>query len=131
MKIRYIVCRVMLLKYCGGGSNDAPAPDIVTDGTVTTTPADTSATVKGRVLDHSGDPIGGVGVQSMNTMASTVTHSSRAFSLKLAAGAHRLSLTRDKATIGEMCLAAAENVAYDLGDIDPITPSNCDEICTN
>lgn len=90
-----------------------------------------TATVTGRVLDSNGDPVSAAVVMSENTSAQTQTNSDGAFSLALDPGAHRLTVTKDKAFVLEQCLAVAEQVKYELGDIDPETPTNCDVVCTN
>jgi hypothetical protein len=91
----------------------------------------TAATVMGKVLDNNGDSVSGAVVMSQNTLASTQTDSQGNFTFAVSAGAHRLTVTKNKTLVLEQCLAVAEQVTYDLGDIDPSTPTNCDVICTN
>jgi hypothetical protein len=61
----------------------------------------------------------------------TQTDETGAFTLALYAGAHLLEVTKSGTTILEHCIAVAEQVSYDLGDLDPESPTNCDVVCTN
>lgn len=89
------------------------------------------ATVTGRLLDSDGNPVVAATVSSQNTPASTRTDSSGSFTLAVKAGAERLTAMQGQVVIVEHCLAAAEGVIHDLGDLDPETPTQCDAICTN
>jgi outer membrane lipoprotein SlyB len=91
----------------------------------------TTATIKGRVLDSSKDPVAGAVVTSQTTSAQTQTDNEGKFTMRIDVGAHLLTVTKNGTLIVERCLAAAEQVIYDLGDIDPGTPTNCDVVCTN
>lgn len=90
-----------------------------------------TATVTGRVLDSNGDPVAGAVVMSQKTSSQTLTDNDGVFSLVIDAGAHLLTVSKNKTLMLEQCLVVAEQVPYDLGNISPDTPSNCDMICTN
>ena len=110
---------VMVLASCSSSDEKQPEPGVA------------MATVMGRVLDADGDPVVNALVSSQNTPASTRTDAQGSFSLSIQPGADRLTAMEGQTLVVEHCLAAAEGVTYDLGDIDPATPTNCDTICTN
>ncbi len=90
-----------------------------------------NATLKGRVLDTSGNPIAGAVVESQNASVQTQTDASGNFSLAVSPGAHKLQVSKDHNLLFEYCVSVAERVEYDLGDMDPDMDSNCDVVCTN
>ncbi len=93
----------------GGGGEPAPLP----------------ATVSGRVVSDAGDPIADAMVLVDAAAGEAVTDEGGRFAFEVAAGRHRLTVSKGDATLGEICFTAADGVSQDLGDIDPSTPANC------
>lgn len=101
---------VLLVAGCNGGGGDS----------------DGRATVTGRVLDSQGNPVAGALVTVSSRSVEAITDIDGSFSLRVEAGAHRLTVSDNGETMCEVCFTAAEWTTHDLGDLDPSTPSNCE-----
>ena len=96
----------------GGGSEAAAEPE--------------EATVNGRLLDSYDIPVVDGFVRVSSDLIETRTDTDGRFSFSITAGAHQLVASKDGLTLAVLCFTAAEGVIYDLGDIKPGMPSNCD-----
>jgi hypothetical protein len=112
----------------GGGGNSGDAGD--NNGDLNPPPASV-AIIKGRVLDTSSMPIPAASIGCQDSAALVWTDENGAFEIEVTPGARKLTISKDNTLALEQCLVVAENVSYDLGDVDTSTPSNCDSICTN
>ena len=113
-----LVLAVILIAACSSGGGNK-------------TPATTNGIVKGSVADASGVPVTGATVQCNGTSAQTQTADDGSFQIDVSPGARKLMVTKNNAVVVEQCMTVAELVTYQLGTIDPLTPTNCDVICTN
>ncbi len=117
---------ILLTASCSGNKDaavEAPPPDTQT--------TDTRAVVKGAVHDRNGNHVADAAVKSQNSSTLAQTDSEGKFSIILEPGAHRLTVIKNNMVVLEQCLVVAEQVTYDLGDLDPSTTTNCDVVCTN
>lgn len=85
---------------------------------------DARATITGRLVEVTGQPISGASVCSGGATLGT-TGDGGEFALRVAPGAHRLSFSRDGQLLAQSCLAVAEFTTYALGDVSAYTPSAC------
>ena len=103
---------VGLSAYTGGGSGEQAVPE--------------EATVNGRLLDSYDIPVVDGYVRVSSDSIETRTDTVGGFSFSIAAGAHQLVASKDGLTLAVLCFTCAEGVIYQLGDIKPGMPSNCD-----
>lgn len=102
---------------CGGGGGGG-------DGSNTTTTMEV-ASVSGRILDSSGNPLADVLIRVTSDPIETRTDSEGRFSFSVEAGRHQLTASRDGIVLNVMCFTAAEGTRYEMGDIGPDAPSGC------
>ncbi len=84
------------------------------------------ATVNGRLLDSYDIPVVDGTIRVSSDLIETRTDKDGSFTFSITAGAHQLVASKDGLTLAVKCFTAAEGVIYELGDIKPGMPSNCD-----
>lgn len=87
---------------------------------------DSRATVTGRLMTETGEPIGDAAVLCESAVEAT-TDANGLFTIRLKAGAHHLVFVKDGKILAGRCLAVAELTRYELGDLCGSTPTACEE----